>query len=125
MDIALLIVGLILGNNGSFDIRLLGHYFIRSRKIVYEVDFMFMAACSHLYTLMTHIKLLSHGELPVMLAVLSALATTEALCLLRVAYALEAVMEGETVVSRMHMSVKSPSLLAGSSMLCDLRKGGS
>ena len=119
LDVILVVVGLF---GTSFDLRILGHFFRRSKVIIYETDFMFMAVYCHAYTIMTHLKMLGHGELPVMLMILAMLAATESLCLLRAAYALEEVMEANNFVARMNKCTRR-SLLAGCGMLCDLRKG--
>lgn len=119
LDVILVVVAFF---GASFDPRILGHFFRRSKVIVYEVDFMFLAVYCHLYTMMTHLKMLGHGELPVALVILATLATTESLCLLRAAYALEEAMEADDFIARMNKCARS-SLLAGCAMLCDLGKG--
>lgn len=106
----------------TFDPRLVGHFLRRSSVIVYEIDLIFLAIYCHIYTMMTHLKMLGHGQLPALLVSLATLATTESVCLLRAAYALEEVMEADDFVTRMNKCVRSP-LLAGCGMLCDLRKG--
>ena len=119
LDVILVVLGFF---GAPLDPRILGHFFRRSNVVVYEIEFMFLAVYGHMYTVMTHLKLLGHGELPVVLAVLATLAATESLCLLRAAYALEEVMEADNFVARMNKCTRS-SLLAGCGMLCDLRKG--
>ncbi|CAM9166724.1 unnamed protein product [Laminaria digitata] len=119
LDVILVVVGFFAA---SFDLRILGHFCRRSKIIVYEIDFMFLAVYCHIYTMMTHLKMLGHGELPVVLVGLVTLATTESLCLLKAAYALEEAMEASSFVARMNKCARS-SLLAGCAMLCDLRKG--
>ena len=119
VDVALVVVAFF---GASFDLRILGHFVRRSKFVVYEIDFMFLAAYCHIYTMMTHLKMLGHGELPVVLVFLAALATTESICLLRAAYALEEAMEADDFIARMNKCARS-SLLAGCTMLCDLRKG--
>lgn len=119
LDVILVVVAFF---GASFDPRILGHFFRRSKVIIYEIDFMFLAIYCHVYTMMTHLKMLGHGELPGVLVVLATLATTESLCLLRAAYALEEAMEAGDFIARMNKCARS-SLLAGCAMLCDLRKG--
>lgn len=119
VDVTLVVVAFF---GASFDLRILGHFVRRSKLVVYEIDFMFLAAYCHIYTMITHLKMLGHGELPVVLVALAVLATTESLCLLRAAYALEEAMEADDFIARMNKCTRS-SLLAGCTMLCDLRKG--
>lgn len=119
LDVILVVVAFF---GASFDPRILGHFFRRSKVILYEIDFMFLAVYCHIYTMMTHLKLLGHGELPAVLVGLAALAATESLCLLRAAFALEEVMEASNFVARMNKCSRT-ALLAGCGMLCDLRKG--
>lgn len=119
LDVILVVVGFF---GASFDPRILGHFFRRSKVIVYEIDFMFLAAYCHVYTIMTHLKLLGHGELPAVLVFLATLAATEFVGLLRAAYALEEAMEADDFIARMNKCARS-SLLAGCAMLCDLGKG--
>lgn len=121
-DYLILFVGLVFGMKDSFDLRVLGHYFMRTRSIVYEVDLVFMAASNHMYAFATRLRLLGLGRLPAMVVTLGVLAAMESLCLMRVGYALEDVMRQETVISRMHHAAKL-SILAGSAMVCDFRKG--
>lgn len=122
VDIGLIVVGIMFENNRSFDVRVLRHYILRTRAVTYEVDFLFMASCGHFYTLMTHINLLSQGELPLVLVALACLAATEAVVLLQAACELERVMQADTVVARIHKTARTR-LLAGSVMVCDVRKG--
>eukprot|EP00903_Cladosiphon_okamuranus_P006283 g6165.t1 len=81
-----------------------------------------VAVYCHLYVIMTHLKLLGHGELPAVLVLLATLAATEFVGLLRAAYALEEAMEADNFIARMNKCARS-SLLAGCAMLCDLGKG--
>ena len=119
LDVIMVVVAFF---GASFDPRILGHFFRRSKVVLYEIDFMFLAVYCHIYTMMTHLSMLSHGELPVVLVGLATLATTESFCLLRAALSLEEAMEADSFVTRMDKCTRS-SLLAGCGMLCDLRKG--
>lgn len=124
MDVVLLIVGLVFGANASLDLRVLGHMGLQSRAVNVEVDFLFMASCNHFYTLITHMKLLGRGEMEGALVAIGIFAAMEAVSLLRVAWALDEVMVNDTVKGRMQTLGKK-ALLAGSSMVCDMRKGTS